>query len=81
MSFELQLQDYADGYRFRIRCLHCGYGRYLDPKEILSRPDVHSRMYLEEVGGLIRCPDCRKTGASILPLLILPQHHFVGGLP
>lgn len=81
MTHDLQIQDYTDGYRFRVKCLHCGYGWYRDPEELLCLKGVHRRMYLDEVGRLVRCPDCRKSGVSILPMLILPQHHFVGGLP
>ena len=77
---ELQLQDYAEGYRFRVKCRSCGYGWYEDPSDFLGRPDTHSRMYLEEVETLLNCRACRRTGGIITPLILTATHHFVGGL-
>lgn len=77
---ELQLQDYRDGYRFRIRCRSCGYGWYEKPTDLLARPDTHSRMYLEEVEKLLECRACHHAGTLITPLILTATHHFVGGL-
>ena len=77
---DLQLQDYQDGYRFRVKCRSCGYGWYEEPVELLARSDTHSRMYLEEVEKLLTCRACRQTGTVITPLILSATHHFVGGL-
>ena len=77
---ELQLLDYADGYRFRMKCKACGYGWYAEPKELLEHAQTHDRMYLDEVAKLLRCRACYRYHALITPIIVTPVHHFVGGL-
>ena len=77
---ELQLQDYEDGYRFRIKCRACGYGWYEEPSELLVRSNTHRRMYLEEVETRLVCRACHRANTAITPLIITATHHFVGGM-
>lgn len=77
---ELQLYDYQNGYRFRIKCHACGYGWYEMPGDLLSMPAAHDRMYLDEVARLLVCKSCRASSAEVMPIIIMDTHHFVGGL-
>ncbi len=79
-TYELQLRDYEEGYRFRLACKGCGYGWYLEPKDVLAQDCMHTNMYLEEVAAALNCRHCRANHIEITPLLIKPQHHFVGGM-
>ena len=77
---ELQLVDYKDGYRFRMKCGSCGYGWYADPAELLKHIQTHDRMYLDEVAKVLRCRSCYSYRARITPIIVTSVHHFVGGL-
>lgn len=77
---ELQLEDYSEGYRFRLKCNVCGYGWYENPADLLGHPETHSRMYLGEVASLLICRNCKQSNSSITPIIKLPIHHFVGGM-
>lgn len=76
----LQLIDYKDGYRFRVKCSGCGYGWYAEPKELLEHFETHERMYLDEVAKVLWCKSCYTSQAIITPIIIMPTHHFVGGM-
>ncbi|MFC3050697.1 hypothetical protein [Kordiimonas pumila] len=77
---DLQLIDYKDGYRFRIKCKSCGYGSYIVPEELLTMQGLHRTMYLDEVAEQLLCRQCKKAGAEITPIILARQHHFVGGM-
>lgn len=77
---ELQLQDYTQGYKFRMTCRKCGYHWIEHPKDILDRPDMHQTMYLEEVARALQCRRCRTNNVAIMPILLRSHHSFVGGL-
>jgi len=80
MDDGLQLEDYETGYRFRVKCA-CGYQWLQDPAALLAHPDMHTRMYLDEVAARLTCPACRQPHGTITPLIDLQKHHFVGGMP
>lgn len=81
---QLQLRDYAEGYRFQVKCKVCGYGWYLKPADLLNNcahnDDWHANLYLDEVESMIPCPRCKKQRTKISPLPIRKQHHFIGGM-
>ena len=80
MSNDLQLGDYADGYKFRLQCKACRYGWYEEPIDLIQHSAIHARMYLGEVEQALSCRACRKTTVKITPMIIKPTHHFVGGM-
>jgi len=80
VSNDLQLCDYAEGYRFQMKCGSCGFEWYETPAEILASPLTHSRMYLDEVAATLKCINCKQYKAKITPLLVRSTHHFVGGM-
>ncbi len=80
MTCDLQLRDYEEGYRFQVLCSHCGFQWYENPHDVLLMPTTHSNMYLDEVGAVLRCINCKQHNSKITPLLIRRTHHFVGGM-
>lgn len=77
---DLQLQDYMDGYRFQVKCTACGYEWYQEPQDLRELPHSHDRMYIAEFEQVLVCRSCHKTRAKITPIIIMPTHHFVGGM-
>ncbi|WCL54419.1 hypothetical protein [Gimibacter soli] len=80
MTKDLQLRDYEEGYRFRVLCRTCRYGWNEEPAGLLTRKGLRKTLYLEELEAKLCCPRCRRTSTKITPIIIKPQHHFVGGM-
>lgn len=86
MARNLQLADYADGYRFACTCRICNFTWYEQPRELLTAPGMHARMYLDEVVRVLRCrrlrdhPDKSRQSVEIIPIRDRQTHHFIGGL-
>ena len=80
MTCDLQLRDYAEGYRFQVTCKACAFEWYENPHDVLLMPATHDNMYLDEVGAVLRCINCKQHSSKITPLLIRRTHHFVGGM-
>ncbi len=76
----MQLYDYRDGYRFRMKCQHCGYHWHDRPADLLDRGDMHDRMHLDEVATQIQCRTCKRHAVSLMPIRVMKTHHFSGGL-
>lgn len=78
----LHLQDYKEGYRFRLLCQdkRCKYQWYEWPKDLLDKPYTHARLYLDELEALVPCPNCKRANSKITPIPLHKQHSFVGGL-
>lgn len=86
MARDLHLADYADGYRFACTCRICNFTWYEQPGELLTRPGLHGRLYVDEVAAALMCPrtrdhpDTSRQSVEIIPIRDRQTHHFVGGL-
>lgn len=82
----LQLGDYTSGYRFACTCRMCNFTWYEQPGQVLARPGMHARMYLDEVAAALRClrtrdhADKSRQRIDIIPIRDRETHHFIAGL-
>ena len=79
-SFDLQLRDYSEGYRFYVICKHCSFEWHEWPDALLADETRHQGMYLDDVAKTLTCQNCKGHSTKITPLLVRSTHHFVGGL-